>query len=74
VPDTKHHESALTYHDTTTLNHIHQVTHCHNAYAPSQGFWYLVLVRDDLTKYVEGRALCKASARAVATFVLEDLI
>jgi transposase InsO family protein len=40
----------------------------------AKGFQYLVLARDNLTKYVEGRALRKASARAVATCVLEDLI
>jgi transposase InsO family protein len=40
----------------------------------AKGFQYLVLALDGLTKYVEGRALCKASACAVATFVLEDLI
>jgi hypothetical protein len=40
----------------------------------AKGFRYLVLARDDLTKNIEDRALHKASARAVATFVLEDLI
>ena len=40
----------------------------------AKGYRYIVLAWDDLSKYVEGRALWKASARAVATFVLEDLI
>lgn len=41
---------------------------------PAKGYQYIVLAQDDLSKYVEGRALQTASARAVAMFVLEDLI
>jgi len=33
-----------------------------------------VLARDDLSKYVEGRALQQASAQAVARFVMEDIV
>ncbi|KAF8547333.1 hypothetical protein OG21DRAFT_1390657, partial [Imleria badia] len=40
----------------------------------AKGHRYIVLARDNLSKYVEGRALWKASASAVAKFVLEDLI
>jgi hypothetical protein len=40
----------------------------------AQGYQYIVVARDDLTKYVEGRALRKATAQAIAKFALEDLI
>jgi transposase InsO family protein len=40
---------------------------------PAKGYCYIVLARDDLSKCIEGRALRKASARTVATFVLEDI-
>ena len=44
-------------------------------YMPNaKGFRYLVVARDNLSKFVEGRALKTASAQAVAKFVLEDLI
>ena len=33
-----------------------------------------MLVKDDLAQYVKGRALQKASASAVARFVLDDII
>ena len=40
----------------------------------ARGYRYIVLARDDLSKYVEGRALRKASASAVARFVMDDII
>jgi hypothetical protein len=41
---------------------------------PARGYRYIVLARDDLSKYVEGRALWKTSASAIARFVWEDII
>jgi len=40
----------------------------------ARGYRYIVLARDDLSKYVEGRALRQASAQAVARFVMEDIV
>ena len=38
------------------------------------GFQYILITRDDLSKYAEGKALKQASAKAVSKFVLEDLV
>ena len=40
----------------------------------ARGYWYIVLARGDLSKYVKGRALRRASASAVARFMLNDII
>ena len=40
----------------------------------ARGYQYIVVARDDLTKYAEARALKRATAQAIANFVLDDLI
>ena len=41
---------------------------------PSEGKHYLVLAREDLSGWVEGRALAKADSESVARFIYEDII
>jgi transposase InsO family protein len=40
---------------------------------PAQGFKYIVLARDDLSRYVEGRPLKAPTAKALSKFFWEDL-
>lgn len=41
---------------------------------PCQGKRYLVVARDDLSKWVEARALSNANSKAVAKFIYQDVI
>jgi len=41
---------------------------------PSEGFHYLLIAREDVSGWVEGRALRTGTAKAVAKFLWEDLI
>jgi transposase InsO family protein len=40
----------------------------------ARGYQYIIVARDDLSKYVEGRALKAATGQAIADFVLQDII
>ena len=40
----------------------------------AKGYHHIVLARDNLSMYVEGRMLWKASAGTIAKFVMDDLI
>lgn len=41
---------------------------------PSEGFGYIVFARDDLSGWVEGRAIRAANSKNVAKFIYEDII
>ena len=59
----------------STTATIFSKVHLDIMYMPNdRGFRYILIARDDLSKYAEGKALKQASAKAVPKFVMEDLI
>ena len=69
LPDLQYNEGALTHQYPSPFYHVHKSPHGHNAYGKR-----ISLHNTCPSTYVNRRALQKASACTVATFMLEELI